>query len=186
MSEGTTSTETAPITETPPAGGSGEGASTATPPAKPADPSFSQADVERIVAERLTRERKKFADYGELKEQATKTKTVEDQLAELRKQLTDRDVADVEKNGRLALTQVKAQVVGAGFKSEDVAGLFDHIDPMSLLTDGEPDDKAIEKLARSLTKVAGKASPDPDQGRRGAGGPVDMNTLIRRAAGVQI
>jgi hypothetical protein len=181
MSEGTTGGAPASTESAPPK-------TEASPPAPPASPqgetTFTQADLERIVNERITRERKKYADYGDLKEQATKAKTVEDQLQELRKQITDRDVADVEKNGRLALAQVKAQVIGAGFKPEDVAGLFDHIDPMSLISDGEPDEKAIEKLAKSLTKVAGRATPDPDQGRRGGDGPVDMNTLIRRAAGV--
>lgn len=191
MSEGTTGDAGAPPASTGTPSGEGTPASggtppTAAPPVQPSDSTFTQADVERIVNERLTRERKKYADYGDLKEQASKTKSVEEQLQELRKQLTDREVADVEKNGRLALAQVKAQVIGAGFKAEDVSGLFDHIDPMSLLTDGEPDEKAVEKLAKSLTKVAGRATPDPDQGRRGGGDSSDMNTLIRRAAGVQI
>ncbi|HEY9417875.1 MAG TPA: hypothetical protein VIQ30_24210 [Pseudonocardia sp.] len=145
-----------------------------------AEAARAAADVEkwRTLARKHETRAKDNADA------ASKAQTVEEQLESLRKAMADRDIADVEKNGRLALAQVKAQVVGAGFKSDDVAGLFDHIDPMSLLTDGEPDEKAVEKLARSLTKVAGRASVDPDQGRKGGNGPVDMNTLIRRAAGV--
>jgi hypothetical protein len=44
-----------------------------TPPAKPeGDKTFTQADVDRIVAERLTREKGKYADYDELKAKAQK------------------------------------------------------------------------------------------------------------------
>ena len=44
---------------------------------------FTQADVDRIVAERLTREREKFKDYDDLKAKAEGAKTVEQKLAEL-------------------------------------------------------------------------------------------------------
>lgn len=191
MSEGTTGDAGAPPASTGTPSGEGNSASggtppAATPPAPPSDSTFTQADVERIVNERLARERKKYADYGDLKERASKAQTVEEQLEGLRKVMADRDIADVKRNERLALAQVRTQVASAGFKPDDVADLFAAIDPSFLLTDGEPDEKAIEKLARSITKAAGRASPDPDQGRKGGDGPVDMNTLIRRAAGVQI
>lgn len=117
---------------------------------------------------------------------ASKAKTVEEQLAELRKAMSDRDVADVQKAGRLAVSQVHAALAEAGIGRDDVSGLLEHVDPMSLLADGEPDDAAIAKLAKSLTKVAGRTTPDRDQGRKGGDAPVDMNTLIRRAAGIHI
>lgn len=41
-------------------------------PAPPADKTFSQADVDRVVADRLARERAKFADYDDVKAKATK------------------------------------------------------------------------------------------------------------------
>lgn len=50
-------------------------------PAEPAPQSFSQADVDRIVAERLTRERGKFADYDQLKTKASEF----DKLADAQK-----------------------------------------------------------------------------------------------------
>jgi len=118
-------------------------------------------------------------------EAATKAKTVEQQLDDLRKAMAERDVADVARAGRLALTQVHARLAEAGLARGDVDGLLELVDPMSLLADGEPDDKAIDKLAKSLSRIAGRTTPDRDQGRgRGSGGPVDMNTLIRRQAGV--
>ncbi len=44
---------------------------------------FTQADVDRIVRERVKREREKFADYDDLKAKAAGAKTVEDRLAEM-------------------------------------------------------------------------------------------------------
>lgn len=44
---------------------------------------FKQEDVDRIVKERLERERAKFADYDDLKAKAEGAKSVEEKLAEL-------------------------------------------------------------------------------------------------------
>ena len=44
---------------------------------------FTQADVDRIVRERVQRERAKYADYDALKAKAEGAKTVEDRLAEM-------------------------------------------------------------------------------------------------------
>jgi len=124
---------------------------------------------------------------GRAKENATaasRTKTVEEQLDELRSQLAQRDIADVERSARLALTQVRTRLAEAGIRGADASGLLELVNGTALLADGEPDEKAIDKLATSLTRIAGRASPDPDQGRKGGSGPPDMNTLIRRAAGV--
>lgn len=44
---------------------------------------FSQADVDRIVQERLQRERAKFADYDDLKAKAEGAKTAEERISEL-------------------------------------------------------------------------------------------------------
>lgn len=51
------------------------------------DQAFTQADLDRIVAERLKREREatktKYADYDELKTKAEGAKTLEDRIAEM-------------------------------------------------------------------------------------------------------
>jgi len=44
---------------------------------------FTQADVDRIVKERVQRERAKFADYDDLRKKAEGAKTAEDRIAEL-------------------------------------------------------------------------------------------------------
>ncbi len=46
---------------------------------------FTQADVDRIVSERVQRERAKFADYDDLKAKAGEKATIEDRLAEMEK-----------------------------------------------------------------------------------------------------
>jgi hypothetical protein len=90
----------------------------------------------------------------------------------------------MQRNGRLAVAQVQAKLAEAGLSANDMTGLFDLIDPVALLKDGEPDEAAITKLAKSLVRVAGRTTPDRDQGRRGGDGPVDMNQLIRRSVGI--
>lgn len=48
----------------------------------------SQADVDRIVKERVARERAKYADYDDLKAKAAGSKTLEERLASLEGELT--------------------------------------------------------------------------------------------------
>jgi hypothetical protein len=56
---------------------------------KPEQPeqTFTQADVDRIVRERVTREREKFADYDELKATAGKAKTAEERITALENEI---------------------------------------------------------------------------------------------------
>ncbi|WP_280246162.1 hypothetical protein [Nocardia abscessus] len=87
---------------------------------KPAEKTLTQSEVDRIVAERVAREKQKFADYDDLKAAATRLKDIEnankseqqklaDQVAELTKALADKD-AEVEK---ATLASLKASVAAA-------------------------------------------------------------------------
>lgn len=140
----------------------------------------AQADAEKYKA--LSRKHEDRAKSNA--EAASKAKTVEEQLEEMRKVFAERDLADVKKAGRLARTQVEAKVAESGFSASDVAPLLDRIDPGSLLKDGEPDPKEIAAVVASLIKAGGRTTPDRDQGKRGGDGPLDMNALIRRRAGI--
>jgi len=60
--------------------------------------SFTQADVDRIVAERIKRERAKFADYDELKSKAGEKATVEERLAAMEKRATEAEVTALRAN----------------------------------------------------------------------------------------
>lgn len=50
---------------------------------------FTQADVDRIVKERVQRERAKFADYEDLKTKAGEKATVEDRLAAMERRAAE-------------------------------------------------------------------------------------------------
>lgn len=128
--------------------------------------------------------RKSEARAKENAQAAHRAKTVEQQLEELRSQLGERDKREQERNGRLAVAQLNTRLAEAGIKRDDVDGLIKRISPADLLSDGEPNDEAIAELADSLTKIAGRATPDPDQGLKGGKAALDMNQLIRRAAGI--
>lgn len=54
---------------------------------KPKDQTFTQADVDRIVRERVQRERAKYADYDDLKAKAGQAQTAEEQIADLKRQV---------------------------------------------------------------------------------------------------
>lgn len=54
-----------------------------------AAPAFSQQDVDRIVAERLSRERAKYADYDDVKALAAKATEFEAERAELTQKVTE-------------------------------------------------------------------------------------------------
>lgn len=53
---------------------------------------FTQADVDKIVKERVGRERAKYADYDDLKAKAGEKQTVEERLAAMEKRATDAEV----------------------------------------------------------------------------------------------
>ncbi|HET7666549.1 MAG TPA: hypothetical protein VFK56_10865 [Mycobacterium sp.] len=60
-------------------GGSGDGGEQ--------EQTFTQADVDRIVRERVKREREKFADYDDLKAKAGEAATAEERIAALEKEI---------------------------------------------------------------------------------------------------
>lgn len=115
---------------------------------------------------------------------ATQAQTLEQQIQQLRGDLADRDVRDVERNQRLAMTRVEAKIAEAGVKPGDVADLLGLVDPLRLLANGEPDEDAIVKVAASIARGGGRPAPDADQGKGGGNLPPNMNDLIRRAAGI--
>src|SRR5918997_635160 len=145
-----------------------------------ADPDTGTDDTDwRAEADRLARDaakwkalaRKHEGTARQRSDAASKAPELEQQVAELREQMAARDVAEVERSGRLALERVHTRLAKAGIEPGDVKGVLGRIDPTVLLKDGQPNDDAITELAESLTKVAGRVSPDPDQGRKGGNAP---------------
>lgn len=136
------------------------------------------------IQERLGHARTWEQRARENKGAADQVPTLQQQLDAMKSVLAERDVRDVERNGKLALTQVRSGLAEAGIKVDDVKELLDEIEPTRLLKNGEPDDKSIERIVGALRKAAGRPTADPDQGKgAGSKAPADMNSLIRSAAG---
>lgn len=72
-------------------GGGGDGDADGSVDESQSQSSFTQADVDRIVADRLKREREavktKYGDYDDLKKKAEGAKTLEDRVAEMQQQI---------------------------------------------------------------------------------------------------
>jgi len=129
---------------------------------------FSQEEVDRIIKERLQRERqsaeKKYADYDDLKKAATKLKKIEDankseadKKAELMKALEDQYAELQRQNARLAQEQVetliKVAVITEATKRKfiDPGDSYRMID-LSTLTVEEGDVKGVEEALEALAK----------------------------------
>lgn len=150
--------------------------------------SSDDSQVAKLQAEldNWKRQARKHEERAKQNAAAAKAKqTVEERIAELERELAERSVADLEHRGRLARERVISALAEAGTKREDVQPFLDMVDPVTtLLKEGEPNEEAITSLTESLKRLAGRVRPDPDQGRSGGSAPMDMNTLIRKHAGV--
>lgn len=164
------------------AGSSGDGSS--------GSRTFTQEDVDRLIEDRLKRERKRYADYDDLKAKAKAAdeagkanQTLEEKLEALQREQAERDAAAVQEKADLAAERLHAKLVRGGLSDDDATALVGTIDSLRLLSDGKPDTDEIEKVAKTLTKIGTRASADPDQGKGGGGSPPSMNDMIRAAAG---
>lgn len=139
-----------------------------TPPAEPGgnepqnEGKLTQAEVDAIVADRLARERKKYADYSDLKKAS-------EELAELKKsQMTEVEKMKAELAEKDALLQSKDQEL-SGLKLERVkaaklveAGVAaEWIDSVSGTTE--------EEVAACVTKLAARLKAEPPKAAQGAG-----------------
>lgn len=130
----------------------------AQPPADPpADKTFTQADIDRIVADRLARERGKYADYDDLKSKAAEF----DKLAEQQKTEAEKAVEAARKEGRSeALKAANDRLLKAEIRAVAAGKLADPADAVRLLDlsaftvgdDGEIDGKAIAAAIDQLVK----------------------------------
>lgn len=162
-----------------------ESTDTFTPPA-------SQADLDRIVEQRLARERSKFADYDDLKAKAAKFDEADAAAkSELQKALD----AIAERDTKLAElpTQIRRQVVRFASHATH-AGFIDPEDALSFLpadvdlTDDDAVKKALDDLAERkphlvkppTTKV--KERPKPKAGEQSETNEVDETKGKERAA----
>ncbi|MCC5580591.1 hypothetical protein IMZ11_33735 [Microtetraspora sp. AC03309] len=157
------------------------------------DKTFTQADLDRVVAERLARERAKYADYNDLKTKASAfDKAQADQQSENEKAIakareeTRTEVLTEVRRERL-LDKIEVLAAGKFADPEDARlRLASRVD--EFITDGQVDVKAIEGALAALLKdkphLAGggrRFEGGGDGGPRGGGKQPTLEERIREA-----
>lgn len=158
---------------------------------------FSQAEVDRIVQERLGREKQRFADYDDLKAKASKFDDLDAASKSELQKATERAEA-AEKRATEAADRAKASDIrSAVTAAATTAGAID-IDavlaliPSNAVTVGDDGrvtgaDTAVKALLESKPYLVGRFTGRNGSAEGGARGEEasgsDMNALIRRAAG---
>lgn len=161
-----------------------------TPPAAqtpPAGKTFTQEDLDRIIADRLAREREKTKDYDELKKAADELKKLQDaqlteqerqkkELAEAQQARADLDAKlkakELEVQGVLIRAEVRVQAAKLGFANPDDAYALADLGAVKVSEANEISgvDKALEKLAKEKPYLLGKDSGATGTPRRAAPG----------------
>lgn len=196
-------TDTTTTTDPNPAGdpgdqGQGSGSSSSSSSDEPR--TFSQEELDRIVGERLARERTKLGDVDEMRRKAEEfDRLAEERKTELEKE-RDRAAKEAEQRTRdeleptwkkrLLRSEVRAIAAGKLADPTDAISLLD-LDSFELDEDGNVDEvkvaKAIEKLLETKPYLAANGARrrvDMDAGARTpATSGEDINARIRRAAG---
>ena len=166
------------------------------PPAPPAwKAPASAAELNEIIEKRLNRERKRFADYDDLKAKAAKAEAFEQANAtDLEKAAKaareeGRNEALREATPRLVRAEFRAAAKGV-LSSEQLTELLEDVDLSRFVSeDGSVDEKKIEKKIAALAPPKRDEEPAPrfpDLGggkRGGQSTALNMNDLIRQAAG---
>lgn len=137
-------------------------------------PPANQEEFNRIISERISRERSKYGDYNDLKNKATQfdqltaAQQTELQRAESARQAAEQTAAQ----NANELAKVKAALK---YKLAD--------EDLDLLGTGTPDE--IDARAKRLSERLAPPPPNYDGGARStAPGGKDMNSVIRKAAGL--
>lgn len=156
----------------------------------------SQAELDRIVEERLARERRRTSDYDELKAKATKYDELEEsQKDELQREKDAREKAEREKDEALAsarTTLLRASVIAEAasqnaVKPEQVFRLLDTTE-IEFDDDGQPKGvaEAVKALLAENDHLVGSAGGThtgngADQGARGGGAEAKLSLEAYKA-----
>lgn len=138
-------------------------------PEQGSDKTFTQADLDRILADRLSREKGKYADYDDLKAKAAK---LDEQEAANKSDIEKATAAAAEAAERAAAAELRAlrlEVAGdKGLSPSQAKRLVGttreelEADADELLADFPPTSKPSDKLpTRPKPKKGGASDPDP-------------------------
>lgn len=146
-----------------------------------ADKTFTQADLDRVVADRVNRERAKYSDYNDLKRFKQGAMSDQEKAIEDAKQ-AGRTEALTSTGARLARAELKAAAAGRVPEAQ-LTGFLQYADLSKFVgADGEPDERAIKAAIDQLAPTG--RTTNFDGGTRTTAKTTDMNALIRQQAGL--
>lgn len=172
-----------------------------TPPADPQDPpkTFTQEELDRIVADRIARERKKtdkFADYDDIKAKLSELETAQEERKKAEMSETERLAAELEEarkkaqeaeeRGSSAITAANQRLINAEFKAlarehnvpaDRLAAALKLADLSAVTVDDEGSPQGVEDAVKALIEanpyLAEKAQPRQIGGRSGGEEPAE-------------
>jgi hypothetical protein len=138
---------------------------------------LTQAEVDKIVADRVARERKKFADYDDLKKKAVKLQQIEDGQKTEAQKLNDQLAAQAVELQALRVEKIRRSAASA-------AGLDPELAEFITAADEEEATEQAKKLAEKLKANTKSTAPDFKQGTRSTPPPSrSRDELLRGLAG---
>lgn len=142
---------------------------------KPTGKTFTQQDLDRLIDERLKRERAKYADYGDLKKAAEQWKAHEDaqksELEKLQSQVTaaiaERDKAQADKRAALVQVSAMAEIQAKGVPPDRLKAAYKllEVDGLKVEDDGTVNgltdavDRLLKDNAFLVAEPNGKGTP---------------------------
>jgi len=166
-------------TPTPGAEGAEGGTEGGTPPEK----TFTQADLDRVVEQRLARERSKYGDYDDLKTKASKLDEIEQanasdlEKATKRAETAETKAQAAEERAAAALRRaaVVAEATRAGAVDPDAVFALLTPDSVTVGDDGQVTgvEEAVKALLEAKSYLVGSGTAPPKAGSTGSaeGGP---------------
>lgn len=153
--------------------------------------SYAQADVDRIVKERLTRERTRIAeqykDYGDLKAKAGQFAALEEASRTEQEKAVAKAASEAEDRVRAEMTPQLARLqaaISSGLPDDMAKKL---LSASKRLVGSTPDELAADAkeffAAAPIVPTTRRPEPDRSQGRGGGKQVNDMNAFIRQHAG---
>lgn len=179
------STSTGAVTPEMPEGAEGTLAAAGT---ETVERTFSQADLDRIVQERLARERQKYADYGDLKAAAGKLRDIEEanksEVERAREKAAAAEARATAAESESREVRVRAAIVAEaarkGVVDPDAAVALMDRSQLAFDDDGTPSNvaEAMDSLLTAKPYLAGGTRASADQGAR-SGSKVSSQDALR-------
>lgn len=176
------------VTDSQPANGEEETPSTDPPGSQDASRTFTQADLDRIVADRIKRERDKYADYNDLKQSAQRLSELEDAQKTEAQRLTE--AREAEQAARTAAEE-RAQQAELNLLKREVADQVGLPASLAARIQGGTAEE-LKADAEALLKTVAPAAPGrpgrpvedlrPGAAPASGDGPADMNEWMRSRA----